>query len=55
MVRTAPGHDLVVLGARAHSWISRLFGRDGTYWVVAQAPCPVAIVPEPDGNPSSPT
>jgi nucleotide-binding universal stress UspA family protein len=55
VVRTAPGHDLVVLGARAHSWISRLFGRDGTHWVVAQAPCPVAIVPEPDGNPSSPT
>jgi nucleotide-binding universal stress UspA family protein len=55
VVRTAPGHDLVVLGAQEHSWFSRWFGRDGTHWVVAQAPCPVAVVPHPNGDHSSAT
>ena len=46
VVRASRNHELVVLGSRTHSWLSRLLTRDIDRWVVSHAPCPVAVVPE---------
>lgn len=53
IVRATGGHDLVVLGSRSHSRLSRLVTGDVDRWVVAHASCPVAIVPEPDPDPAA--
>jgi nucleotide-binding universal stress UspA family protein len=41
------GIDVIVLGRRSHSWLSRLFDPSVSEYVMRNAPCPVLIVKEP--------
>lgn len=55
IVRAASRHELVVLGAGTHSWLSRMLTRDVDRWVLAHAACPVAVVPDPQtASPTEP-
>ena len=41
------GADVIVVGRRSHSWLSRVFDQPVSDYVVRHAPCPVLVVNEP--------
>ena len=36
--------DVIVMGAKKHSWLKRLFGDNTVERVISQSPCPVLVV-----------
>lgn len=39
--------DVIVVGRRSHTWLSRLFDPSVSEYVIKHAPCPVLVVSEP--------